>query len=181
MDVMREQKYVLPSGYHERSIIWRINSAVIGVGEGSGRLPYHDLKATGGSANLIDLALSGMVKAHPIPEYGTVTQIEYYACSIYVLLAELTGELIKDEPDMEIVTDVQTQLLQAYKVMRSTTSLLNQILTTDAYWDSEELRELSKVPLVERSKEALNNAAATARLLRLGDSGGNTESIPEGA
>lgn len=173
-DTLKKQKYVLSSGYYNRSVVWRINSAVLGFTEGSGRLPYHDLKVTGGSANLVDIALSGMVKSSILPDPTAVTRAEYYSRCIYPLLAELLGEVVSDEPHQETIDEVHSQLLQAYKVMMSTTSLLKQILSTKEYWTADKLAQLREAPLVKNSEESIKDTASLARIYRLGDSSGTT-------
>ena len=176
MDEMREQKFVIATGFYDRSQVWRINSAVLGFAEGSARLPYHDLQSTGASANLIDIALAGMIKSSMLPDPATVTQIDYRSRTIYLLLAELVGE-IKEFPDQETIDEIRSQLLQAYKVLSSTTNLLKQILNTKEYWSAKTLAELRDAPLLENAQSQINDTAALARIYRIGEISGDTESI----
>jgi len=174
-DELKQDKYILPSGYHNRSVIWRVNSATLGIAEGSGRLPYHDVKASHTSSHLVDIAWAGMMKSSMLPPPDTVTKVDYYTRSMYPLLAELLGEMIKPKPDQEIIDEVRSQLIQAYKVMGSTVDLLKDIIKTDEYWKADSLKKLSDAQIVKNSADQIAEFAKVAKVYRMGDTGGPSQ------
>lgn len=167
---LEAQKFVLRSGYHNRSILWRLNSSVAGIEEYSGRLPYHDIRVTGTSANLVDITLAGMVKCQPVPPKASLTRADYYTRIVYPLLAKYLGLITAFEPDMDELSEVKQELLQAYKTLSSTAFMVKQILEYEEYWKLDSIKFLREAPLMAAGAEEINNAYLLAQQYLKGES-----------
>lgn len=165
-----EAKFILKAGYHNRSILWRLNSAVAIAQENSGQLPYHDIKVTGGSANLIDITLSAMVKCQPVPPMMSITRADYYTRTIFPLLAKYLGLILEYEPNMTEIFKVRNELLQAYKTISSTTFMLKQILEYEPYWQIDEIKKMREAPVIVAGHNEITSAALVAERYLEGES-----------